>query len=42
MHSFKKYVYHMLVKLEQNHMVPTIPNFDLFEKEKKRKQNTIV
>ena len=29
---FDKYVDHMLVKFEQNCMVPTIQNFELFEK----------
>ena len=29
---FGKYLDHMLVKFEQNRMVPTIQNFELFDK----------
>ena len=29
---FDKYLDHMLVKFEQNHMIRTIQNFDLFDK----------
>ena len=33
---FDKYLYHMLVKFEQNRMVRTIQNFELFNKKKKK------
>ena len=33
LHIFlKKHLYHMLVKFEQNRMVPTARNFELFDK----------
>ena len=32
LHTFDKYLNHMLVKFEQNRMVQTIQNFELFDK----------
>ena len=31
-HSLKKCLYYLLVKLEQNHVVQTTQNFELFDK----------
>ena len=34
LHYLKKYLDHMLVKFEQNRMVQTVQNFDIFDKKR--------